>query len=335
MPSWFLKTPIQTEFGPGDRFMAKRPSGSDPQERYHTGLDIEASEGSVILAPEPCTIVDTDRGWSGTAKAVLVHTDSGFSILFGCTALGSSPPIGTHLTTGQMVGSVGYYTKTNGVHSPMLHVQTYNELMSPVQVNHAQAWYLGNPVPNGLIDPLEYMALGVTPSNPAPDIAKQPADLQVQADGGLTGEVPCPVINGQQVCLVNQVEAWYQALVYYHAEMSKVDYIAAEMGLGDRPTKQWTPAAEQALQIALENENIISAYANNEMSGLPSELVGVFVLACQRSRWATEVFRRFITDPVPGKSKSGTGLIAVGGFVLLGAIAVAATWATRKRKRAA
>lgn len=335
MVAWFFKTPIQTQFSPGYLFMAKRPAGKAPQERYHTGLDIDASEGQLIYAPEACTIIDANRGWQGSALATLLHTDSGKSLLLGCTALNGSPPEGTRVPEGGVVGAVGYYTKENGDHSSMLHFQAYDQLMSPLQVNSAQAWYLGQPKPQGLIDPLEYLSQGVSPS-PAP-APSDPAGLEVEAEGGLTGTAPCPLINGQMVCLVNEVQAWRNALDKYNDQVNELGLQAATMAFGEPPTRTWTPAAEDALNIGNDNRNLVIAYDNGELSELPNALVQRFVTACQRARWAIETYKAFIAGPAGAgtRAKSSGGLLLAGGIVLLGAGAAAAAYAMRSRKRRA
>lgn len=337
MISWFLTTPVQQSFGSGARFMAPR-MGKDGA-RHHTGLDIKASEDDIVLAPESLTVVDGNRGWQGSAKATLCHTDSGFSLLLGCTT--ASPPDGTHLQAGEMVAKMGYYTKEDKSHSSHLHLQVYGKLMTPTQVNKAQSWYVGNPAPDGLVDPQAYLDDGV---EPAPEDAPNntPPGPAVFAEGGLTEAAPCPMVNGQMVCLLNQVTAWYVALLAYWDAGAQLLNLA--IGLVDDGKLKWTPDANTASSMLDEAAALLTAHEEGKLPGLPNDQVKAFVIGCQRAQWAAAVLQAFNASagvslpPMKPSGSTGSGGgagIVFGALALAGAGVTAAVYLSRRGKRRA
>lgn len=340
--AWPLPTPVQTEFNPSVRFKAKRPWGGT-QERWHAGLDLRAKEGTPILAPEPCVIVDVDRGWDGTAKATLVHTASGHSLLLGCTALGSAPPVGTKVPTGGVLATVGHYTKTDDTKSSMLHFQAYNELITPAQANARQSWKLGAPQPQGLIDPLVYLAGAEDlPAKDLPDPA--PPGPLVSASDGRTGAAPCHTVNGVQVCSLPDVSAWRAALVSYRNAAEP--YIAKANELVSKKLASWTPAASAAVDACADADLLLNDYANHEVEGLPDDQVADLVGQCISVRSAIDVLNAFVgqkpaptpkpnkpaklpTTPTSPKRSSGGAMIAAGGVVL--ALLGVGTYAATRR----
>lgn len=342
--AWPLPTPVQTQFSPATLFKAKRPWGGT-QTRWHAGLDLQAKQGTPILAPEPCTIVDVDRGWDGTAKATLVHTDSGYTLLLGCTALGSAPPEGTKVPTGGVLASVGFYTKSDTTKSSMLHLQVYEGLLTPAQANTRQSWKVDAPRPEGLIDPRDY--LNGAKELPAPDLPDPaPPGPLVSASDGRTGAAPCHVVNGVQVCSLPDVSAWRAALTSYRNAAEPLIAKANEM-VGKK-LLSWTPAASDAVDACGEADLLLNDYANNEVGGLPDDQVQDLVGMCIDVRQAIIVLTAFVgqkptmtpkpdgnaTKPAkpaaPAKKSSGGGAGMVAGAVVVLALAGASTYAATR-----
>lgn len=224
---WLLPTPRQTDYHASVVFKARRP-WSGTQTRWHCGVDVRATKGTPILAPEDCVIVATNRGWEGPeAKATLVHTTSGRSILFGATAPGSAPPVGTLIKAGSEVARVGVYPKG----SSMVHFQLYDAKISPGEANQWQSWKVGNPQPPHLIDPMPYL-LGAH--------AEPPPQPQIET-GPRTDVNPCGRINGQLVCMMPDVAAWREtARVEAEATQATLQQLMAA------PDELWTAAVNEA-----------------------------------------------------------------------------------------
>lgn len=194
---WPLRTQKQEHFNSSVVFKAKRPV-KGPQTRYHAGVDVSASAGDEVLAPEDMIIIDADRGWEQTVVATLAHTASGKSILVGGLEPHTSLPAGTNVKAGQAFAKIGTYPKG----SSMLHFQLYDAQISPIQANHAQSWSFGAPKPAHLIDPMDYLLKAVQ----GQDITPPPSpDLD---DINRTPENPCVRVNGILACQLPDIEAW-------------------------------------------------------------------------------------------------------------------------------
>lgn len=127
-------------------FSADRGGG-----RSHAGIDLPASEGTAVVAPEGGTIVAT-QGWDGArAKAILMETDSGVVILFGAVAPNSWKEFGlakgSRVKRGQGVARIGVYPAG----STMLHLEMYTK-----GTTKNSRWFPPN-YPQNLINPTEYL----------------------------------------------------------------------------------------------------------------------------------------------------------------------------------
>lgn len=163
-PRWPLASPPQ-KWGPGGAYGARRPwKKSKPQTRYHCGVDLDADDGSPVVAPEPCTILAVDVGWEAPTKCLVMHLDSGDTLLFGGLKKGSMPAVGSHVEAGELVGRVTPYPRGD----TMLHVQLYKGKLTLKQVQQQMAWYLNTDAPPLLLDPRDYLeaAMANTPLNP-------------------------------------------------------------------------------------------------------------------------------------------------------------------------
>ncbi|PCC66466.1 M23 family metallopeptidase [Nannocystis exedens] len=298
MPLWPLPTPRQEEFNASTRFEAKRPWGSAPQQRYHCGVDLRASKNTPILAPEDLIIVDVDRGWQGPAKATLVHTISGKSIIAGCTALGSSPKVGTLVKAGQEFARVGQYAGG----SSMLHFQLYDTKISSSQANNAQSWRVNTPRPAHLLDPMPYlMSLGTEP---------QPTPKPGQGEGGRDYARPCQMLDGQLVCVLPDVEAWAETLRQRAAQAT-----AAEAAFRQRVEARKAKETPQTIAASEQLALLVRAPLEDHDQGVndevpPNERVGILVEACKTAVKVTQVFN--------GRRGGGGG-----GGLLLGALLLA------------
>lgn len=160
LPTWPLPTPPAT-WGAGSDFQARRPwKKSEPQTRYHTGIDLRAAAGTPILAPEAGTVIAPEHGWEYNAKtgkgvkSVLMHTDSGLTVLLGGSRPGSSiVKAGERVAAGQQLAEVGTYPLGDS----MLHFQLWQGQLPESKVNKAQSWALGAPQPANLLHPGEYL----------------------------------------------------------------------------------------------------------------------------------------------------------------------------------
>jgi hypothetical protein len=306
---WPLRGSPQTSWNASTLFKARRPWDADlPQTRWHAGLDLKAAEGDDVLAPEDLEVVDVDRGWDGTAKATLVHTASGHSLLLGCTALGSAPPPGTKVPAGHVVARIGYYTRTvNGkpVHSSMLHLQVYDAKISATEANKWQSWKVGADRPPHLIDPKDYLS-GATPVEP-----------QAGQGGELTEDVPCPLVDGLPVCLASTAAEWATRLAkacvraqlaHEAAGWPKVDPLPASVLQGEADYSQ--------AYFELQD------YKAGKLPADPAQAVTRLVAACKLARAAEAAFLG--GSPQGGSSGSGgdgsAGVIlgVVGGLVVVG-----------------
>lgn len=129
-------------------FGASRANGT----RRHAGVDLYAPRGSVVLAPESGEVVAT-QGFNGpNAVALVMQTDSGPAILFGEVEPGSwtrlGLEVGSRVEAGQPVATVGI----NPGGSQMLHLEMYRD-----GTRRNYRWMAGNPAPEQLLDPTQYL----------------------------------------------------------------------------------------------------------------------------------------------------------------------------------
>lgn len=155
--SWPLVSPPAL-WGGGAKFETKRPAAaSEPQTRYHAGVDLAASQGDPVLAPEAGTIIGVDVGWEAPTKATILQTDSGETLVLAGVGKGTSPPVGTRVEAGDIVARVTAYPKG----STMLHFQRYRFDETP-KVSAVQAqfqWKKGSAKPKNLVDPTDYLTI--------------------------------------------------------------------------------------------------------------------------------------------------------------------------------
>lgn len=307
---WPLPTEPQTTILPGARFAATRPWGAAKPTRRHVGVDLAASEGTAVLAPEAGVVTDVDRGWDGTAKGLVLAADSGRTWLFGGVAAGQSIPKGSRVEAGAMIAQVGYYTKTNGAKSSMLHVTLFAEPLSPVQVSQRQRWWIVDPPPPGLVDPWPFLAAAEGPEEPmAP--GPPPAGLYVETAGGVySSERPCLQVGGVLSCGAEQAAAWSAALIGY-VQRAADEY--ERRGLATAPGdpavergREWLGLAALVLQGDLQAPQLGSDVR-----------VSTLVNACQQAEMARRAFadyggEPFLDEPArPPASSSGAG-VAIG-----------------------
>ncbi len=141
-------------------------AGRAKGKRRHAGVDLYAPAGSVVLAPESGTIVATQRFNGPRAHAVLLQTDTGPVILLGEVFPGSwndfGLSIGSRVDAGDPVARVGI----NPGGSQMLHYEMYTD-----GTRRNARWYTGNPPPDNLLDPTNYLqrakALDVAQDDPS------------------------------------------------------------------------------------------------------------------------------------------------------------------------
>lgn len=312
---WPLRGPRQKTWNAATVFQARRPW--DPkykQTRLHAGMDLHASYLDDVIAPEDSEIVAVDRGWDGTAKATLVHTASGRSLLLGCTEPGTSPPVGTKVPRGGVLAKIGRYTRVQDgktIHSSMLHLQVYDARITPAEANKWQSWPLGEPRPPHLVDPRDYLALADEPAAPAP----------APVPGQPTEDEPCPYVNGLQVCQASQVSFWEARLSgdlnATYAAFLPWDKLPA----GQRP---------EDVRRGVELYNGASAVlAQAPRSGDDNARVRQLLAGLGDSRRARALFEG---RPGAGSGGSGAGAaIAVGGVVV--AVGTAAVLLTKKKRR--
>lgn len=151
------------------RFGASRKGGA----RFHGGIDLDAPERALVVAPESGTLVNKYKFNGPRAFALLLQTDSGIVINLGEVAPSSWREfgldvgrLGSWVDRGDSVARVG--VNPNG--STMLHFETYTR---GTRAN--QQWFPGQDPPPRLLDPTNYLleAAGTTtdPDDPIiPDV---------------------------------------------------------------------------------------------------------------------------------------------------------------------
>ena len=219
-PAWLLPD-VRPRFATWS-LCGGRPFGCDDDcARWHAGIDlIDAKHGALVVAPEEATIVALDRGWSKDARAVYLRTKTGLFLALGGTIHGSGQEwgrkAGDELRTGDPVGRVlGSYG--------MIHFETY---VDDGRRTHNSRWYVGDPPPDGLLNPLNYIqrAAGL-PATLETDRQRQQALLDL-------GYAPDHVD-----------QAW--------GERSKSALRKAQADLGLQADGIWGPNTEKAIREAL------------------------------------------------------------------------------------
>jgi murein DD-endopeptidase MepM/ murein hydrolase activator NlpD len=119
----------------------------------HTGIDlycknyasVYAIEDGEVVRIEPFTGKDTDSNWWNDTQCVVVRGRSGY-ILYG--EVKPAVWVGDKIKEGQILGNVlTVLKKDKGLPMTMLHLELYAQNMSPV------VWKIGEPQPDGLLDP--------------------------------------------------------------------------------------------------------------------------------------------------------------------------------------
>jgi murein DD-endopeptidase MepM/ murein hydrolase activator NlpD/uncharacterized membrane protein YgcG len=314
--TWPLPTPPKS-WPVGSKFAARRPwKKTVPQTRNHTGIDLDASPGTPVLAPEDGTIVAPNSGWEYNAqtgkgvKALIMQTDSGLTILLGGIRPNSATvTAGQKVKAGQKVAEVGRYPLGDS----MLHVTLMQGLLSEAEVNARKSWPVGQPPPANVIDPASF--LGAAANNPkyaTVGLVQQPDgpglvenDVEggelfegteettpfVSASDGRTGAKPCV----GKVCVKADAIAWYNALKSYYGAASPLYTYAVKM---PNPTPQ-VIAAGQTLKdaaTALDEEN----YPNS-----PEEATSEYLNLTYAVREAIDVLTAFVASAsAPGNEQA-------------------------------
>lgn len=157
---WPVKQP-PIRWGAGARFAAQRP-WNKTQTRWHTGIDLKSVDGTPVLAPEAGVVLEGDSGWESSivdgkkvpaVRALLLHLDSGDTVLLGGIRPGSGLAAGTVVQPGQEVAVVGRYPGGD----QMLHVSRYRGHLTEAQIEARKQWKLGEAPPVGLLDPTSWL----------------------------------------------------------------------------------------------------------------------------------------------------------------------------------
>lgn len=261
--TWPLPTP-PASWSAGSKFAARRPWKKDvPQTRNHTGIDLAASPGTPVLAPESGTIVAPNTGWEYNkatgkgVKALIMQTDSGLTILLGGIRPNSAiVKAGQKVQAGEKLAEIGRYPLGDS----MLHFTLHNDLLSEAEVNARKSWPAGQPPPANVIDPASYLGaaannpkystVGFVPGVDGPGLVEN--DVQggeifegvepdappfVSASDGRTGTKPCV---GKE-CVKADAVAWYNALNSYRKAAQTLYEFAAKL---KNPTAAFVDAAK-------------------------------------------------------------------------------------------
>ena len=283
-PTWPLPTPPKS-WSAGSKFAARRPwKKTVPQTRYHTGIDLAASPGTPVLAPEAGTIIAPNTGWEYNAqtgkgvKALIMQTDSGLTILLGGIRPDSAiVKAGQKVQAGEKLAEVGRYPLGDS----MLHFTLHDALLSEKEVNARKSWPFGQPPPANVIDPAAY--LGAAANNPKYSMVgfvgqgdepglvvndveggelfegTEEATPFVSASDGRTGTKPCV---GKE-CVKTDAVAWYNALNSYRNAAYPLHVYASKL-----PSP--TPASIAASGVLNDAASFVSqAIDPNEPAALP------------------------------------------------------------------
>lgn len=267
--TWPLPTP-PASWSAGSNFAARRPWKKDvPQTRNHTGIDLAASPGTPVLAPESGTIVAPNTGWEYNkttgkgVKALIMQTDSGLTILLGGIRPNSAiVKAGQKVQAGEKLAEIGRYPLGDS----MLHFTLHNDLLSEAEVNARKSWPVGQPPPANVIDPASYLGaaannpkysmVGFVPGVDGPGLVEN--DVQggeifegvepdalpfVSASDGRTGTKPCV---GKDCGRADAI-AWWSALDSYRKAAEPLYQFAAKL---KDPTASFVDAAKVLSEAA-------------------------------------------------------------------------------------
>ena len=163
-PRWPLPRP-PAGWGSGAAFGARRPARkSKPHTRYHCGVDLDADRGEPVLAPEAAKVLAVDVGWEAPTVAVVLHLDSGDTLLLGGVRRGALVGAGDRVAAGQPVAEVEAYP----LGDTMCHVQLYRGHITLGQLRGRTSWSVSGSRPTGLLDPTEYLQAAAANSPTAP-----------------------------------------------------------------------------------------------------------------------------------------------------------------------
>ena len=201
-----------------------RPFGcGEDCKRWHAGIDlVGAKDKALVVAPEAATIVKLDAGWSEGARAVFLRTDTGLFLVLGGTIAGSGDEFGR--TRGERVPAGASLGRVKGSYG-MIHFETYADPDGSRTAN--SRWYVGEPIPEGLVNPLNYVQRAADV-----DATLDSNDQRQQALLDL-GYDPDPVGSG-----------WGSA--------SKAAVKEAQAELGLDADGVWGPKTEEAVRAALD-----------------------------------------------------------------------------------
>ena len=267
--TWPLPTP-PASWSAGSKFAARRPWKKDvPQTRNHTGIDLAASPGTPVLAPESGTIVAPNTGWEYNkttgkgVKALIMQTDSGLTILLGGIRPNSAiVKAGQKVQAGEKLAEIGRYPLGDS----MLHFTLMQGLLDEAEVTARKQWPVGQPPPANVIDPASYLGaaannpkystVGFVPGVDGPGLVEN--DVQggeifegvepdalpfVSASDGRTGAKPCVVKD----CGRADAIAWWNALDSYRKAAEPLYQFAAKL---KNPTASFVNAAKVLSEAA-------------------------------------------------------------------------------------
>lgn len=142
----------------GARRWKKNRDGKIVGKRHHTGVDLGAPEGAPVVAPES-GVVSGHQGWAGPgARALLLHTDTGATLVFGALRGASRAPVGKRVERGGQVGEVGIYPGGD----TMLHLERLVNIDGSAvrpreRTRLVKSWEWGHAKPPGILDVGEYV----------------------------------------------------------------------------------------------------------------------------------------------------------------------------------
>lgn len=292
--TWPLPTP-PASWGAGSKFAARRPWKKDvPQTRNHTGIDLDASPGTPVLAPESGTVIAPNTGWEYDkvtkkgVKALIMQTDSGLTILLGGIRPNSAiVKAGQKVEAGEKLAEIGRYPLGDS----MLHFTLHNDLLSEAEVNARKSWPVGQPPPANVIDPASYLGaaannpkystVGFVPGVDGPGLVEN--DVQggeifegvepdalpfVSASDGRTGTKPCV---GDE-CVKADALAWWNAVAAYRkAAQPLIEYTMKVVAAGVKTT----PAVLTALQSLKDADYFIKQNTDAKTKQLAANWPGM------------------------------------------------------------
>lgn len=208
---WPLAT-LPRRWNVGGSLGARRPwKKTKPQTRYHCGVDLGAPAGTPILAPEGGVVLSGQHGWESQidkktgqligVKAVVMQADSGRTILLGGVRPGTGASKGTRVVPGQQVGVVGNYPLGDS----MCHVQLWNRPLTISEVIKRQEWKVGQPRPDALIDPAEFLQ-PILAAAPQALVIGEPTDENAEQDEGTPEGAPVTIGLGDFIARVLGVD---------------------------------------------------------------------------------------------------------------------------------